>query len=778
MINDILVLHHSHYDRGYMHPPEMEDLHQADFIRQAIEWCERNPEGKWTAEVTRPVKCFLAECRRRREPEWIERLTRLAGAGRFGIGALALHATPLCDALELADLVADVPELRRVTSAPIRVAFQHDINGMAWPISDGLLDQGVELLITGINLPFGNVAVGRFRHFRWQTPTGRHLEVFNGEHYGAINRELNLMEGTVSAMQKGWAVYAEKMHSQGNQLPFAYMTASHTQPGDCNPPDEELLPLIRAWNGEKAGPRIRWVTGEDLLVALRAQAREPLATFVGDWTDWWNFGCASTPMHTALARAGRRRLRMAELLATQPINPPQGWEAARAQESAALAREQLLLWNEHTWGSYEATEAPDSPSARLQNHQKQSLAHLGFAAADAALRLRMEALATNPSQARGFAGCWVFNSHTEAAVIHPWVPKDWLLPHAMHNRGWMLHQTAKLHYTRVSDRHQLPPQTLAATSWEFISFAAPLEPAPAAMQHGPDFLQSPHHRLEFDPVSGNIRSIVRRADACELLPQNSTWPWASPVFECPDPDIHPSPHRETIFNPYDLPGKDGAARPRWQATRTMGVSQFKSVELCGHTLWLARSHELPRDVRLNSTIGLSASSDEITLRWHLTLPYVEEPWALYAVFPTRLGAGWGGTYDTAGRDVRYDDEQLPGACRDYITIDTAAGMHDAENCWRMRSTDVPMVMLGDFHFRSKLMQPVDRPPNPLLISWVANNYWFTNFPCAEPGTVRLVWKLRCRPQASKAGVAPAWEESELIHPSVLPNPHPHGHVSL
>jgi hypothetical protein len=142
MIKEILLLHHSHYDRGYMHHPEVEDALQADYLRQIVEYCSRHPHAKWTAEVTRPVIYLLDECNRRGDRKTIQALAELAAQGRFGVGALATHITPLADRQELKELVADSTRVRRELATPVRTAFQHDINGLPWPISDVLIDAG------------------------------------------------------------------------------------------------------------------------------------------------------------------------------------------------------------------------------------------------------------------------------------------------------------------------------------------------------------------------------------------------------------------------------------------------------------------------------------------------------------------------------------------------------------------------------------------------------------------------------------------------------------
>ncbi|NJK91882.1 MAG: hypothetical protein HC904_08680, partial [Blastochloris sp.] len=431
-----------------MHPPGVEDALQTDYLRQAVDWCRRNPQGKWTAEVTRPVTTLLEEWKEQPEPELEKDLRQLCAEGRFSIGALAFHTTPLADRLELEMLVEEVPRLRRVTGAAIRCAFQHDINGLPWPVTEVLLDAGVELLITGINEGGqGRVVLGRDVFFHWQGPDGRCLPVYNADHYGAMNRDFHFMEGSVGAMVRGWESYRQKLVEQNHAWSFALMTATMTQPCDCNPPDEELVPLVEAWNREKAGPPIRFITGEELLPRLKAESSGPLPCHAGDWTDWWNFGCASTPFHMAMARRGRRRLRLAQRLSKEGGGASRLLGAgARVGRAIAAAREKLALWNEHTWNPYLSVMYPDVLHSRLHSDQKYGLAADGFAWADLAARHEMERVSGNPVESRGFSSVALFNPQDHAIHVTPRVPKEWLEWNASHNQAWLFHQSARLEY--------------------------------------------------------------------------------------------------------------------------------------------------------------------------------------------------------------------------------------------------------------------------------------------------------------------------------------------
>ncbi|MEX2607299.1 MAG: hypothetical protein WD708_08140 [Kiritimatiellia bacterium] len=745
MIEEILLLQHSHYDRGYMHPPEIEDALQADYLREAIVCCESFPEFKWTSEVTNPVRCFLEECAARGEEDWVERLAALTAAGRICIGATAFHPAPLCDRRELAELVSLAPALRQRLGSPIRCAFQHDINGLPWPVVDAFLDAGVELLITGINTAGGgNVAVGRFKFFRWIGPSGRSLLVYNGDHYGSFNRDLQPENGSLEDMRANWEAYETRLAAEGHDLPFAYMTSTLKQPCDCNPPDQEAQALVRAWNREKCGPPIRYCTGEDLLERLLRHAPADLPAFRGDWTDWWVYGCASTPFHTSLARRGRTLLRLAERLGDDPVPARLPASAARVAAALEAARRSLGLWNEHTWGAYQACMAPADVSSRVQSEQKNALAVNGYAWARLGLSLEMERVSGNPTQARGCSRCMIVNPGDEDVLVFPRVPKNLVGPLAPHNAAWMLHLAEVMSYTPRHEQMSLAPVRIPAGGSVVVPLVE-LTKTAASLASSPTHIENEFLRLEFDAQSGRVLRLIDRASGEDLLPESCPWDFGAPVSEASD---EASRNRK---GPFRL------------LTHDAGQSAFLGIADEGHSLWLERSHELPFGHRVISRLGLGEGSTDLAVTWELQLGNDTAPNAVYAVFPTGLGADWRAWFDTAGQRVEWDAEQLPGANRDYITLEKEAEIADTTRSLRLWSPDVPLVLFGGFHFGRMQSTDAPRPAQPLLLSGVYNNYWLTNCPTAQPGPMTLHWTLRPSP-ASDPRTTPVWTHQAQIHP--------------
>jgi alpha-mannosidase len=84
-------------------------------------------------------------------------------------------------------------------------------------------------------------------------------------------------------------------------------------------------------------------------------------------------------------------------------------------------------------------------------------------------------------------------------------------------------------------------------------------------------------------------------------------------------------------------------------------------------------------------------------------------------------------------------EQLPGDCRDYFTVQQRVDFSKEELGMTIAMPENPMVQLGDFHFGHN--QTEFSLVRAMLLGWVTNNYWETNFRAHQPGQVRARYRL-------------------------------------
>jgi alpha-mannosidase len=116
----------------------------------------------------------------------------------------------------------------------------------------------------------------------------------------------------------------------------------------------------------------------------------------------------------------------------------------------------------------------------------------------------------------------------------------------------------------------------------------------------------------------------------------------------------------------------------------------------------------------------------------------DHPEAAYLLFPFNI-PGATARFDLGGQAVVPGEEQLPGVCRDYFTAQGWVDFSNGERGMTIALPENPMIQLGDFHFGD--YQATFRLERPLLLGWVTNNYWETNFRAHQPGRVQARYRL-------------------------------------
>jgi alpha-mannosidase len=754
-VEEILLLHHSHLDVGYTHSQPVVWELQREFLSQAVDWLEQTadlPEPsrpKWTCEATEPVRRWLAAASEKE----IDRFTSLVHQGRIGLSALRWHVTANIDRAGLERLIAGKRELEQHLKTSIRVACQHDVNGVPWPLADVLIDHGVDLYVTAINPHLGRPVQPRPGVFNWQAPSGRQLRVFSGHAYTMFDQLLYAWDDSVDRMAAGWRELQARLLETDYSLPFVYLTSTCSPVmWDNGPPNPFLPELVAKWNERELGPIVRYATFDDLLERVGAVSADGIESLSGDWTDYWSFGLGSMPVATALGRRAKRLVTAASTLSD-----------GRPHPTASRATELLDLFDEHTFGFWNT--ADDHPQTQSIETLKQALAHEGYELASFAVMDALERLAGNPPADRQISAVLLCNASAEAVVVRPELPTSWLgdeppSTSRTYRASRMTYPNRTWEATpRGSELQTFGPVELAPLSWKIL----PIERLPEATEgeairhrvettaraglaagflsvatdHEPrvGIVETPAYRLEYDPDSGRILDL-RDARGRALLSTRPGIDLFSPVCERTD-GLAESRRYAFYLRDLEREKADLSCWNDWKPVRETArrVTSLRTLEAPGR-ITLTREFDLSGARRLVQSFTLTADDPVIRVDVKVELEPNQLPHALYFAIPLATSAGWRGLFDSAGATIELDGQQLPGACRNWVTAESFAAIGEERGAVVLLCPDAPLVQFGDFHFGPPLDE-VPRPADPLLLAWPVNNYWDTNFPRVETRTIRL-----------------------------------------
>jgi hypothetical protein len=757
-VQTLYFIHHSHTDIGYTHDqPIVWDLHER-FIDEALDLADKyaahDSDGafRWTVETTGVLSRWLQHAPRQR----VERFAALEKAGRIEVTGMFTNLTPLYDTDELIESFQLLRSLREEFGFTIRSAMNCDVNGENWPLVDVLLDLGIDGFSMAINTHFGGAPFERPNAFWWQGPSGREILAWNGWPYDQGWR-LGLGRDAADFEQTWWPRVERRLAEIDYPLPVLMVQSYHPF-GDNGSAFEGFVQFIDTWNEQGKVPRLRQATPQMWWAAVREYGHL-LPTYRGDWTDYWNFGCISSAREQAINRASRVRLRSADAIAAAVLGGADRKESLTArsfQRHRALAGHAMHLWDEHTWGADVSLYLPDSIDVASQWNHK---ANYAYTARSLSLLLQRDALA-------GLARQVERTAPTDILVFNP-LPWPRLITGQVYNgvlvsRGVPEDVTAVRHFQdRLADEDRFgiavePAETAAAGRLRFalkpvevpgfgyavVSRADLIELRPATTLSDDAIVENERYRLTFDRQRGGILSWYDKVLNREWVDQSAGYPFNGFVHETLADRSEPWP-RKLMFEM--LWFSDEVERPRgwkpaWPVERSQPTEvlahQVYHTPLGDRVVQLLKAPGCVGPLKQSVFIPNFANYIECESRWQMGLE--THPEATYLAYPLNV-PGATARLDLGGQAIVAGVDQLPGVCRDYFTVQQWVDFSNETFGVTIALPENPMIQLGDFHFGHN--QAECRLERAMLLGWITNNYWETNFRANQPGVVHARYRL-------------------------------------
>jgi hypothetical protein len=697
---DLYLIHHTHLDIGYTNrQDEVERMHW-QHLERALTYgaaSDTFPEGErfvWHPEGLWAVESYLAT------HDSAERARLIEGIRRGWIhldGLFANLLTGLATEEGLDRALEAGHRLSALTGVPIVSAMTSDIPGFSQGLVPALAHAGIRYLSIG---PNQGHRIGSFlkawgdHPFYWESASGKErvLTWVHGAGYSWFHTGLGYERLTTILDEENVFRYLDQLDATG--YPYAIAALRFNIGSDNGPPDSTLARAVRSWNERYVSPRLVIGTTTGLFEELERRYGTGLPVVRGDLTGYWEDGAASSARETALIR------RTAESLSeTEQLGRILG--VALGSDAVYAAWRQVLLFYEHTWGSWNSISEPDVPFTREQWERKRAFADSAAALASSlrarVLRDRVPAVGAievlNPSE---------------------WPRSELLLLDVATKDGRVLDDSGRV----------VPSQRLGSGELAFVAADVPAggarrfrvatgSPTPVGAMPREPVLDNGLVRVELDPERGTIRSLRRAGLERELAAGDGLNQYLYVPGRNPRDAVTAGPARVTVTD---------AGPVVWTA-----VSWAPALGTAGG---------------LETRVWLVAGSDRVELvdRFDKTLVY--EPEALLLRFPlaldgaeTRISAPFGAY--TAERD------QPPGANRNYFSLERWVDQHDANAGVTLVSIDVPEIELGSIGTDAVVVGWRDRvDAAPVLFSYVMNNYWETNYRAGQEGFHAFRYVLR------------------------------------
>lgn len=712
---EIYLIHHTHVDIGYTAPQEEVMKKQWKNLEDAMDLVDRtgdmpdDAKFRWNPEATWALESWIEKADREEQ----ERFIRQVKDGSIGLdGLFGNMLTGLCRPAELMQALSYKHELEKMTGVDIDSAMITDVPGWSWGLVTALSQNGVRYLSLGPNRghrightlgDWGDEA------FYWVSPSGKEkvLCFVHGKGYSWFHTPAALVTevGLKNKLTPDRIFpYLEQLEKDG--YPYDIIPIRYAVGSDNGPPDPGVSQVVKEWNEKYPRVKLRLSTASEALREIEKRYGKDIPEYSGDFTPYWEDGAASTARETAIARAASEKLEQAQTL----------WALLRAKEFPAAdfhrAWNQVLLFNEHTWGAYNSITAPDSDFAVTQWEWKKQRA---FDAADQADSLLGQAFAKiGPGASKGgMAYVQVFNTHSWA-VSGPVTMSGRDLPGAR---------------VETADGKPVPSQVMSDGSLLFIARdVPPLSSSKYMVKEGPPYsegsckatehkLENGKFSMELDPRKGTVKSIEDAKDGIEYV---------NNAFR--------DDFNQYVYIQWWLP--QVGRRAKLFPDATFAVKDEGPVA-CS----VRMERQAKKSSSLVTTVTMYDGLDRIDITNRLDRPRVRKKEGVLFAFPV-LAENPAVRYDVAWGSVEVDKQQMLGACKNYITplrwVDVSGDGAGMEIVLR----DAPLFEAGAVTTDAVAYGWIRQTRhNGAIYSYVMNNYWETNYKADQPGVTSFEYSL-------------------------------------
>ena len=794
MVRHIDIVHMTHTDIGFTDHPLVCRRQQMRYLDIAIDavlaTSDQPPEGRfhWTAETTLAVDDWWKAADATRRADFLKAVR----SDRLEVAAMAMNQSPAMNGREWHSMLHWLPEDLWQKVQP-RVAIQNDVNGFPRAGAVALLDRGVKYLFTGINSHTGGPPLGRPSAFWWKMPDGRRLLVWLGDHYvqgfyffhrdtwrrGPVPESTDTRyrparpgdffradEDSVRAAHRHLLERLKQLEAGGYSYPSLIVSVTNEWRMDNDPPFPPLAQFVAAWKRLGLEPTIRLSSTADAMARMEREVGTHVSEYSGEWTDWWANGTASGPREVAASRKAKR-------LAQAALSPVWGPLDRQTLDAAEEIYRDLCIFDEHTWGSADSVGKPSSLETWGQYNEKSRTAYRPMALAKMILAQRARS-AVYPRQ----EGLYLAN------------------PTKLPMSGWVSMPASALR----GNFHSLEdPQT---------STSIPLVFERGYQQFGHptgagDF--SPHNTSQTFPDRGpnqvvrfwvedlpgeSIRRLQLREESVEgpgieeaptVTVDKDNWPtsarWSNmerPLFEAGTGEllnvaIGGFAGRWAYYDAFAIADEARREERRGELLEETAATAAEPalVERNLHTTvytqtvahprlkWATRKMELwNREPRARLTVNLHRTESELP-----------------EVFFVACNLPCPGTLprtSNGGMPFAPYQDQLPGTCRDFFTIDDWVQYTTPQGHWLWTTRDAPLVTFGGHQILARRTAPPDEPNR--ILAMVFNNVWLTNFVADCHGALEFQFDITWQKSDATVDAPSALAETLQAEPQVIISP--------
>jgi alpha-mannosidase len=734
----LFLVPHVHLDVGYTDYQAKVSAIQSRILDEAMDLVGQRPGFRFSTDGGWNLDQFL----RSRTPAERDRIIQAIQQQKIYVPAQSSNVlTGFPTAETLIRSLYPMANFSRVHDTPLDYANITDVPSYSWSYSSILAAANIPYFLAGSNNDRAPVLLqGHLNEnspFWWEGPDKGKVLMWYSRHY----MQMQFLFGLPPLTQTGEEVlplFLQMYRRPSYLASAAIIFGTQVENTDLFPQQAELA---EKWNALYAYPRVEYSGFHDALGNIAKQFGHDIPTVRGDGGPYWEDGIGSDALYAAMERENESRAPSAEKLATIStlVNP----RLAVDRDELNSMWANMVLFDEHTWASWNSVSDPDSDEAVMQLRVKDSRATQAADQRDGILRRSMATLAD--SIAAGVDSLIVFNPLN-------WQRNGEVTIDLDKDKEIADHATKKLvPYVVLHDGPSFRRVEFRATDVPPVGYkvyelrtAHTIPPAPQKATS--TLIESPFYRVQLDPASGSIRSIYDKQLNKELVDTNSTWRFGQYVYVTggdeepnsilqyravsPKPELHP--HL----------AQDG---------RVVSVEQTP----WGSSAELESSTENTPEIHTKIRVFNEEKKIELTIDIEKKPELKKE--AVYFAFPFLMTHPQF-QYEIQNGVVDPARDMYPGAGHEWFSIQHWISVQQDGISATVMPLDASLATFGDIN---RGEWPTDFGPRPgNVFSYAMNNYWHTNYRAAQGGHFRFRYIITSSTHTDVSALSRmGWEEA-------------------
>lgn len=752
----INLVQHSHTDIGYTRPQSEILAEHLRYIDLALDYCDQtdslpdNSKFRWTCEAAWTVREYLNN----RPEHQVNRLLKRIKEGRIEVTAMFFNFSEIVDESALAKQIQTLKAFKD-HDIDVTTAMQNDVNGIAWGLIDLYKNTGVKYLIMGQHGHRARIPFNKPTSFWWESPSGNKLLAYRSEHYMHGN-SLGLTSGDMNIFRDNLSDYLENLEEKN--YPFdhtAFQFSGYIT--DNSPPSIKACDIVEKWNKKYLWPKLRLSVASEFMSYIEKNESNHLETEKVAWPDWWTDGFGSAMNETKISRNTH-----AEMIANQGLLSMAAVLGSSIPDELLAdidkCYENLLFYDEHTFGAAESISDPATENSINQWSQKSSYVWSAFQQSglikEKALGILEPFLKKDklPTITVFNTLNWKRNGLVKVFIVHDFLPLD--------KEFKILDENGK----------NIPAQIISSRSegsyWAlFVKDIPPMGTSTLKIKVLEDELVTKNHnaniqsqtienefyKLEIDKNKGAVISIFDKILNKELVDPHSQEKLGRFIYEQPDNrqalERLTNLNRDTTYTPLV---KKISYLSDIRITKIVDGAIWKSIYMTGKMPICADDKGVTMEIRLYN------QSKKIELLYNMRKLANTSPEGVYIAFPFKMSNNDQLAFDVQGGTVYPGKNQLEGTASDWNTVQNFVSVSNNNGQIVFSGNDIPLVQFGDINTGRYYYKHI--PQKSHFYSWVLNNYWTTNFKASQEGELKWHYYLTSSSDNSNAfAIKFGWE---------------------